>query len=67
MSNTNQKTDDIPMMFLGHPMAFWARMNQAMAERGTEDLLVEMVPLRGKVSFYENRIEQIHGMVAKLA
>jgi hypothetical protein len=48
--------------FLGHPVDYWMELDRRFTEDGAPDrsaLLQEVVDLRGKVAFYESRIEQM--------
>jgi len=52
-------------LFLGNPMNYWIEL-QRRVELGAADalekkvLIQEIADLRGKVSFYESRIDQIN-------
>jgi hypothetical protein len=49
--------------YLGHPMMFWVELKRRVDERpdtlGYDRLLQEVVDLRGKVSFYESRVNEM--------
>lgn len=50
------------MDFLGQPMMFWVELKRRVDEGhefGYESLLNEIIALRGKVAFYEERIRQM--------
>lgn len=46
--------------FLGETIDFWMEMKKGIDEKNTRELLREVVDLRGKISFYESRIEQMN-------
>lgn len=48
--------------FMGHDASFWIELKQRLAKEcppGTAELLEEIVALRGKIAFYEERIRQM--------
>jgi hypothetical protein len=57
------------MYFLGKPVDYWidlkAKADSLDDKNIVEDLLKEVRELRGKVSFYESRIQQMAGLMNK--
>ncbi len=51
------------MEFMGHPMLYWIelqrRMNSLPDSLRSSALLQEVVDLRGLLSFYESRVEEM--------
>lgn len=52
-------------MFLGHTVAYWMDLNKRPRELAVEDLIEEIVKLRGKISFYESRISDMNCVAGK--
>ena len=50
---------------LGHPIQFWLELERSFANSQVfaVDLLEEVVMLRGRVSYYEDRIRQMHSVM----
>lgn len=46
-------------LFLGHPISYWLELQKRADKLDVVDLLDEIAELRGKVSFYESRFDQI--------
>lgn len=51
--------------FLGHPISYWIELNKRVKEIKAEDLLEEVVTLKGKLAFVEDRLEQINTILKK--
>lgn len=57
---------------LGHTLEYWSELN-SRAEAITDGslylprLLEEIAELRGKVSFYESRVKELHAFMAALS
>lgn len=48
-------------LFLGKDIDYWLALQEMLDTTGIpEDLLEEVIKLRGKVSFYESRIKELH-------
>jgi hypothetical protein len=45
--------------FLGHTMEYWLELQKKAEELAVTDYIEEIAKLRGKVSFYESRIQQM--------
>lgn len=54
--------------FLGHTAEYWLLLEKAASERdpNVNELLVEVLQLRGKISFYEARIKQMADVMGHL-
>ncbi len=50
-------------IFLGKPFSYWIKLNDEILEKGTDELLQEVIVLRGKVSYYESRIKEMHDTI----
>lgn len=46
-------------LFLGHSIQYWIDLNKKPKELKVENLLQEIVDLKGKLSFIELRLEEI--------
>lgn len=48
----------------GKPMSYWLELETRVPEQvNVEGLINEIVTLRGKVSFYEARIKEMHSIL----
>lgn len=45
--------------FLGHDIKYWIELEKRAEELAVTDFIKEIADLRGKVSFYEDRIIQM--------
>lgn len=54
--------------FLGHTAEYWIMLEKAANDRdpNVNELLVEVLQLRGKISFYEARIKQMADVMGHL-
>lgn len=46
--------------FLGHDIAYWLELQERVDTLGVANYLQEIADLRGKVSFYESRINELN-------
>jgi len=46
--------------FLGHKIEYWLELQRKAKELGVVHYLEEIATLRGKVSFYESRIDELN-------
>jgi len=53
------KTGDL---ILGHSFEYWMTLQQRAEELKVVDLIEEIAKLRGKLQFYESRIEQMESL-----
>ncbi len=51
--------------FLGKPIKYWIELDKNIKEMSYEGLIKELVELRGKISFYESRIQEINNVMNK--
>lgn len=49
--------------YMGHDINYWLELEKKAEELGVIDYLEEISKLRGKVSFYESRIEQMNRLM----
>ena len=49
--------------FLGHPISYWIEIEKETQKLGYSKLIQEIGNLRGKVSFYESRIEEMNNFM----
>lgn len=57
-------------IMMGHSLAYWAELQSRFEKESAlaaTDLLQEVVTLRGKVAFYESRIEQMASLLPRRA
>ena len=45
--------------FFGHTTSYWLELQRRAAELDITDWIEEVVELRGRVAFYESRLDQI--------
>jgi hypothetical protein len=45
--------------FLGHTVQYWLELNKRPKEIKAEELIEEIVELKGQLSFVQSRLEQI--------
>lgn len=46
--------------FLGHEISYWLELEKRAKSLEAVKFIEEIVELRGKIAFYESRIEQMH-------
>ena len=46
-------------LYFGHPHAYWIELQKRAAILNASSLLQEVVTLRGRLAFYEERIRQM--------
>lgn len=46
-------------IFLGHDIEYWLMLQQKATTFDVVDLIQELATLRGRLNFYESRIEQM--------
>lgn len=46
--------------FLGHTIEYWIELDKKAEDLGVVNWLAEIAELRGKVSYYESRIEEMN-------
>lgn len=51
--------------YLGHDAKYWLELEKKARELNVVDFIEEIVSLRGKVNFYESRIEQLANFMKK--
>lgn len=49
--------------FLGHTPQYWLELERKARELDAVDYIDEIATLRGKVSFYEDRITKMHNFM----
>jgi len=49
--------------YLGHTMKYWLELNNLTKELKLEDLLEEVVKLRGQLDFVKDRLAQIEVII----
>jgi hypothetical protein len=50
-------------IYLGHTAEYWSELQKKVDQLNCEDLIEEIVELRGKVSFYESRIKECNNLI----
>lgn len=50
----------MPEQFLGHDIAYWVELQKKVDTLEVANYLQEIADLRGKVSFYESRVEELN-------
>lgn len=53
--------------FLGHEIKYWLELQKMAEEINATDFIQEIVELKGKISFYESRIEQMSHLLPQKA
>jgi hypothetical protein len=48
--------------FMGYPVDYWLELQKQAKEMKTVGLIEEIAKLRGKLNFYESRIQQMEDM-----
>lgn len=52
--------------FLGKDTAYWMELQQRAEELKVDKLIEEISMLRGKISFYESRLDELHNYMVTM-
>ena len=52
-------------LFLGKPFGYWIEVSKRIDSLNVSDFIKEIADLRGKVSFYEERVRQMNELMNK--